>query len=397
MSTPFDEFLTRKYTGIVIPSMPTTAAQAQIACGVYARNASIALQVWEDVPLVELMLYLARDADAADIPATLWMAQGKLLTAQSAYLAELSTELGKEEDNSGIWSLWNIIKQGLESLGEQILTDLLGELVEFYFPFVSDSFAEYLVSFLLGAIKALLDALDAFDEGSKTCAAMKEENTELLKMSRTPANYALRSDILARHDNTIQNLLATLHAGKARLLDWYDLFSRIWGTFFGNAKDNDEDTGDDTGDDSADIATWVTAMQERINGLDEWMAAVDTAYYGPPAAEEEEEEEEPSASGEAAAPDVPSVRPDSDNLPVPLPPPLPDLPGDKIGKAIMIAYYIIKYGLKLVEEYLRRKPAENVNLAELIQAIKDLQYNDEEIEIPGDVKLHLRGKMISNP
>lgn len=65
-TTPLAPFLDRKIASgsIEIPSEVSDALSAQKACGIFARNMSLYLQAWEDIPLLYVALYTGNNVQA---------------------------------------------------------------------------------------------------------------------------------------------------------------------------------------------------------------------------------------------------------------------------------------------------------------------------------------------
>lgn len=162
----------------------------------------------------------------------------------------------------------------------------------------------------------------------------------------------------------------------------------------------------------AELSTWITEMIDKINGVNAATKATFAAseeYHDQMQAYElamDEYEEHHEAHPELPAPTKP-IKPDTQG---------PDLPMilQSLVEAIMLSggnlalipfAFLVVYGTHTVVNWLqglvnrkdRSNPeAQEVILRELLQAVKDLQYNDEELHLPGsDAYVHLTSKFIN--
>jgi hypothetical protein len=147
-------------------------------------------------------------------------------------------------------------------------------------------------------------------------------------LSISAQNYQVRQDILTRHQERIASLEATLKESSGALFDIVAMLLDVLRTFMVGGGTESDDSWKETFD----------AIESSIGDMDEWVSGVFAA--------------------DAAEP----------QLPVPMPPQLPELP-DKAKKqpSKAVIYYAAKLGIKLFTEWLRRHKEHDPDVAEGIE------------------------------
>jgi hypothetical protein len=283
--------------------------------------------------------------DTASIDDGLWNAQSTYIAGESAYLTQLNNE-------------WKDTETLIEGGTLDHILDFLGEAIEEGIGWVVFQMIKKLGIVLSGGQSVIVGVLvsiaagfgweklrDAFvnwlKEGNKLLEAMIAEDTALLAAEQSLDNYRLRNDVILRHEQTIFRLLDELSKIKANSQ-----------TLIESKKDEDDAWKD-----------VLDGLNEAIEEIDDWINNVEEA--------------------------------DKKDLPVPAPPSLPTIPDGNKAISRKLAYLVAKYGLRFLLEQFRKSRETDEHVSDLVEAVKDLQYNNEMFDIPNsNARVHLLGKVI---
>lgn len=300
----------------------------------------------------------------------LWQAQTAIIIGESAYLDQVNKEWIEVKDNldGGTWrTKFQIIGEFLEEgIGAGVVWLLAkANIVLSGGPAsVVGVLASLVASWGLGKLEEVF--AEWLDKGNALLVAMKAENTAMLAVEQNGQNYEHRNDVINRHERMI-----------ARLLDELDQTRQsaegMLMTTGGRATTIDEE------EDGWD--TVLSSLGTSIEQLDEWVDSVETANDA--------------------------------NQPVPSAPSLPSLPSDpKKAVSRKVAFLLARYGFKLATELIRKQRETDTHVSDLvgkmdelkgalenmdsslITGLGDLRWNDEVLYLPGNVRIHLKNRMI---
>lgn len=283
---------------------------------------------------------------APDELTAIWEKQNDVLTQQMAYLEDVGAFFQKKHEKMPQQSNW--LGEALKQLAAWLAARaVIAATVEYLGP-LAELAGELTYTGVVYAIDALSKVCA---KGILLCDSMMAENHALLALTPSRKNYELRSLIISQHDQTVGNLLA-----QAAQLD---------------TQIREQPMGDD-----AEWQDWMANMDEALadietfldDGIDAEVSMLDDDL--------------------------------SNNLPVPIAPKLPTVPFPKLPSrrnelAAIIIAQIIKVGGRALLKYLKKQlDRKNVGRSnDLIEALKALKYNEEEVETGGIRILH-RNKVL---
>jgi len=157
-----------------------------------------------------------------DIPIGLWNTQNTALTNQNSLLLKLAEAYSRKyNDLPQYENLW-------ETLKTELLEDIINISVKFFIKNFIGRILEWLpgqgdlVSDLAGFLAALTYEIYEwckiyYNEGAKICENMIAENNEALDLEPSWKNYDRRNELLARHEERINNIIDLINSFEARL------------------------------------------------------------------------------------------------------------------------------------------------------------------------------------
>lgn len=224
----------------------------------------------------------------------------------------------------------------VSDLRDKLIAAAAEEVIGFIASITTNAVVGMISEFLIGNLGDLIEFLKAvLVNHGKICDVMKAENTALLDMEQSRDNYFLRKEVLEMHDDMIDTLLRQVSDAEEAIERGEAKLPKGW-------------------------KKWIKEMVGKAEDLEEWA--------------------EKATDGDT-----------ENNLPVPI---LPKLPDTNNIESIAL-YYSIKYGIRLVGEIVNNwMDKQNAKKEELIQAIEDLQFNDQTFDL-GDLRIILANRALA--
>jgi hypothetical protein len=270
------------------------------------------------------------------IPAPVWLAQNGVLDGQSDFLIKV-----KDVFNAKFANLPKMSSMRDEFIGN-ILSFLFGEFVEWLLQSkIFGEIAEYCAGILWDTITFIRSFLANY---AKLCDAMKKENDALKTIPATWANYQIRNDVMQQHYEHVQGMMEFVQTCETHVNELQQQLPKAW-------------------------VKWAKDMKSMPKTINEWMDdAFDQA--------EKNHDNDPT-----------------NDLPVPNPPSLPDIPQNDNVATLAFAHLIRNQTAVMLK--FMQKHAENHE--DLTTSIDDLQFNDTELALPGGGRVHMTGKWVEKP
>lgn len=270
------------------------------------------------------------------IPSQLWLAQNGVLDAQSDFLMQV-----KDVFSAKFINLPKISKMRAEFV-KGFLVEVFGELIQWLTSnWIYGQIAEYFAGMIWDTISFLKSFLKNY---AKLCDAMKKENEALKTIPPSWENYQIRNDVMQQHYEHVQGMMDFVEACETHVNEMQQELPKAW-------------------------TKWAKEMKAMPKTINEW---IDEAFD---AAEKNNDAD-----------------PDND-LPIPKPPELPDIPQADNVATLAFAHLIrnqtavmLKLSQKLIDHH-----------EDLKIALEDLQFNDTELALPGGGRVHITGKWIEKP
>ena len=131
----------------------------------------------------------------------LWTAQENVIKRQNAYLKDIQTTYAEKRQDLPGFSMRDFTQSEVfKWLVDWALTLIPTDIDKVIYEAIQKH-ANKVIGW------ALIWLQKAYYAGSMLCAAMADENAYLLRMTKSPEAYDLRSRIISQHDRSIQSLL----------------------------------------------------------------------------------------------------------------------------------------------------------------------------------------------
>ena len=159
--------------------------------------------------------------ESEKFPEPLWVAQSNLIEQQNAYLDDIKDTFTKKREEMGdTFDMKSFTEsdtfKGLVSAGAKKIIDIITDFIP---GKIDDIIVDTLASYAPSAIGwGLVWLKRQFIAGAILCERMKEENSQLLTLSRALETYRLRSQVISQHDGTIQSLLSQIAQVETQLM-----------------------------------------------------------------------------------------------------------------------------------------------------------------------------------
>jgi hypothetical protein len=278
------------------------------------------------------------------LPPALWQAQNSLIDEQTARLEWLKEAIG--EDAAGNTGITGILKDFGSWFLQESIEQVLGEYIEHQFLVFDlfgefgDDAADWISSALVNGAVWLIDYFEKrAAPGVRECQVMIDENNSIRDIEESSQHYEFRQQILAAHASRMQYLESQLVEADGVLFDVVKTIVSIIQGFMSSSGDAEED----------DWAEELTTITQETDKIRQWL----------------DDMEEKDAA----------------DLPVPVPPSLPSPPSGGSTK-LKVLYMLAKFGFRLYTEIMRKQRETDTHVTDLVEAVKDLKFNEMELNIP---------------